>query len=160
MALVYKEQIVIGEEIQQTVRTLAGLTTVEVTAVVLDAGAMTKFFYHLHIVLNAFFYALSLYGIAKLFEVDYLFHKVVLNLTNGNICLLLRCHKQVGRVEAIFFETSQTVECYCIHFFDGIYLVIPESDSQNYLTIGHCYVYCITLNAEVASLQIKVVTDV
>ena len=119
---------------------------------------MSQLLYHLHIVLHAFLDALGFYLVANLFEVDDLLHQVVLNLTDSYVCLFLRCHEEVGRIEAIFFECGQTVECNGVHLLDGVNLIVPESYSQYYLAIGHGNVYSIALYAEVSSLQVKVVS--
>ena len=74
MALVNHHQIVVGEEVEQAVRTLASLTAVEIAGIVLDARTMAQLLNHLHIILHAFLDALSLDGVAEFFEEGNLFH--------------------------------------------------------------------------------------
>ena len=54
VALVHDEQHVLGEVVQQAVGWCTRFATVEVTAVVLYARAITEFLNHLHVVLHAF----------------------------------------------------------------------------------------------------------
>ena len=79
MALVDEHKEVFWEEVEQTVRTLTGFAPIEITRVVLDAGAMSKLLYHLHVVLNALLDALRPNMVAnRLEEVD-LLNQIVLN---------------------------------------------------------------------------------
>ena len=121
---------------------------------------MAQFLDHLHIILHALFDALCLDGVAHLLEECHLLHQVVLYLTDSDVRLLLRGHKEIGGVEAILLKFRKTVEGDGINLLDGIDLVIPEGDSQHHLTISHRDIYRITLHTEVATLKIQIVPDV
>ena len=89
MTFVDKEKIVVGKEVEQTIRSLTGLTTVEVTAVVLYARAVTQFLDHLHVVLHTFLYTLCFYRVALFLKESNLLHEIVLDVVNGYSGLLL-----------------------------------------------------------------------
>ena len=121
---------------------------------------MAQLLYHLHVVLHAFLYSLRLDAVALLLEVGHLLHQIVLYLTDGNVRLFLRGHKEVGGVELVFLEACQSVEGHSVHLLEGVDLIVPERYAQHHLAIGHRNVDGITLHAEVATLQIHVVAHV
>ena len=55
---------------------------------------------------------------------------------------------------------SQTIESHRIKFVDRLYLVIPKCDAQNLLAVSHVDIDRISLDAEVATLQRKVITGI
>ena len=160
MTLVDDHQVVFREEIQQAVGPFARLAPIEIAAVVLDARAMPQLLDHLHIILHALLDALRLDAVAQLLEIGHLLHQVVLDLTDGDVGLLLRGHKEVGGIELVFFEACQTVEGHRIHLLEGVDLIIPEGHAQHHLTIRHRDVHGVALHTEVATLQIHVVAHV
>ena len=160
VTLVNHHQIVFWEEVEQTVGSLTGLSSVKVSGIVLNTRTMAQFLDHLHIIFYAFLDALGLDAVTHFLEESHLFHQIVLNLTDGNICLLLRCHKQVSRIEFILLKRYQTVHRHSIQFLQCVYLVVPKRDTQNHLTIGHCHVHRITFYTEAATFQFQVVPDV
>ena len=98
MTLVYHHQIVVGEEVQQTVRSFSCLSAVKVARIVLNARAVAQFLDHLHVIFHAFLDALRLDGVAHFLEESHLFHQVILNVPDGDVRLFLGGHKQVGGV--------------------------------------------------------------
>ena len=109
MALVDEEQEVLGKEVEQTIRPLARLTTVEVAGIVLNARAVTQFLDHLHVVFHTFLDALGLDGVAQLGEEVHLLDKVVLNHADGSLRLFLGGHEEVGRINLIVGIAPQTL---------------------------------------------------
>ena len=126
VALVNYHQVVVRKEIQQTVRTFASLSAVKIARIVLDARTVPQFFDHLHVVLNAFLDTPGLDVVAQLLEEGYLLYQIVLNVTDGDVCLFLCGHKQVGRVELVLFKDGHTLHCIGVQFLNTIYLVVPE----------------------------------
>ena len=121
---------------------------------------MTQFLNHLHIVLHALLDTLGLDGVALFLEEGHLFHQVVLNQSDGHVCLFLSGGKEVGGVELIFLKRGQSRHVHAVQLFYGVYLVVPEGDAQNSLRIGHCYIHRIALHAKASTLQFQVVTDI
>ena len=160
MTLIDDQQIVVWEEVQQTVGTFARLSSVEIARVVLNARAVAQFLNHLHVVLHALLDALCLDGVAHLVEVIHLLHQVVLNLPYGDVRLFLRCHEKVGGVELVVLKRCQAQECLAVNLLYAVYLVIPKGNTQYGLAIRHGNVYSVTLHAEVTALQVEVITYV
>ena len=158
VTLVDEEQIVVWEEVEQAVGPFARLAAVEVAAVVLDARTVPQLLDHLHIVLHALLDPLRLDAVAQLLEEGYLLHQVVLDVVDGYVRLFLRGHKEVGGVELIILELRQAVEGHAVQLLDGIHLIVPERDAQHHLRIGHRYIHSVALHAEVAALQVEVVS--
>ena len=125
MALVYKHKKVLREEIEQTVRALPWFASVEVARIVLDAGAMSKFLNHLHVVLHALFDALRTNMVAhRLEEVD-LFKQVVLYKAYCRFGLLFRRYEQIGRINLIVGKLGNALERNAIHLLNAVYLIVP-----------------------------------
>ena len=160
MALVDEEQEVLGEEVEQTVGTLARLTPIEVAGIVLNARAVAQLLNHLHVVLHTFLYTLRLDGVAQLGEEVHLLDKVVLNHADGPLRLLLGGHEEVGRINLIVGIAPQTLQGDGVKLFNAVYLIVPERDAQDDVVVGHVDVYGIALHAEVATLQRKVIAHV
>ena len=133
VALVDEEQIVVGEEVEQTVRPFARLPAVEVATVVLDARTVAQFLDHLHVVLHALLDPLRLDAVAHLLEEGNLLHQVVLDVVDGDVRLLLRGHEEVGGVEAVVLESGDAVVGHTVQFLDGVDLIVPECDAQHHL---------------------------
>ena len=106
MTFIDNQQVVLGEEIQQTIGSFSGLTTIEVAAVVLDTRTMPQFLNHLHVVLHTFLNTLGFDGVAHLLKKGNLFSQVVLDVVDGDIGLFLRRHKEIGGVELIALEAG------------------------------------------------------
>ena len=160
VALVYEHEIVLGEEVEQTVRTFAWFASVEVARIVLNARTMSKLLYHLHVILDAFLDALRTDMVAKVVEEVNLLEQVVLNKTDGMLGLLLGSDKEIGRINLIFLEGSQAMERHAVEFFYRVYLVVPPCYAQNVVAVSHGYVHRVALDAERATHQVDVVADV
>ena len=158
VALVDEEQIVVGEEVEQAVGPFARLAAVEVSAVVLDARAVSQFLDHLHIILHALLDPLRLDAVAQFLEEGDLLHQVVLYVVDGVVRLFLRGHEEVGGIEFIVLELRYAVEGHAVQLFDGVHLIVPERDAQHHLRIGHRDIHRVALHAEVAALQVEVVS--
>ena len=160
MALVDNHEVVFREEIQQAVGALSGLAAVEVAAVVLYARAVTELLYHLDIIFHTLLDALGLYGIANLLEVVDLLYEVVLNVADGRLGLLLRRNEEVGRINLIFLKRFNPMKINRIDFLYAVNLIVPPTDPQHIVAVGHCYVDRLTLHAEIAALQVNIITDI
>ena len=89
VTLVDNHQIVFREEVEQAVRSFACFSSIEVAAVILNAGTMAEFLNHLHIEFHTFLDAMGLLRLSHLLEKGHLLHQVVLDVVDGDIGLLL-----------------------------------------------------------------------
>ena len=160
MALVHHQQEVFREEIQQAVWPFARLSAVEISRIVLDARTVTQLLDHLHVVFHTLLDALRLDSVAYTLEELLLLHQVVLNHADGAFLLFLRGYEEVGRINLVGFERSQTVIGHRIHLLDAVYLVVPPADSQYVVAVSHEDVHGFSLHTEVAALQFDVVSYV
>ena len=83
MAFVDYQQEVVGKVVEQTEGTYTGSAPVEVAAVVLNAGTVAQFPYHLQIKIGALLQSLGFKWTTHIAEVVHLLHEVVLDLVDG-----------------------------------------------------------------------------
>ena len=160
VALVDDQQEILGEEIEQAIGALAGFAPVEIARVVLNARAVAQLLDHLHVILHALLDALGLDAIAQLLEVVDLSHQVVLYPTDGALGLLLARHKEVGRINLVLVETLQRAQGERVALLDGVDLVVPPTNAQHVVAVGHGHQHRIALDGEIASLQVDVVAHI
>ena len=160
VALIDDEQEVVGEEIEEAIRTGAGLAAVEVAAVVLDARAVAQFANHLHIVCHALEQTLGFERLAYLLEIFHTGCQVVFDLMNGGLRLLLGGHEEVGGINAIFVEGADTLTRDWLYLLDGIDLIVPEGDAQEVVGIGEEDIDGVSLDAIFAAREADVVARV
>ena len=72
----------------------------------------------------------------------------------------LGCHKQVSGIYLIGVEPGYHNTTHRIHLFDAVYFISPKNDAQKIVGIGQVDVYRITFHAEVAAVQVYVITDI
>ena len=95
-----------------------------------------------------------------LFKPRHLFGEIVFYLMDSTHCAFLCSHKQVGGIYFIFVETAQSIPTDWVYLFYGIYLVVPEHYPQKIIGISQIDIYGITFYAEVATVQLDVVSYV
>ena len=160
MALVDEHKEVFREEVEQTVRTLTGFAPIEIARVVLDAGAMSKLLYHLHVVLNALLDALRTNMVAhRLEEVD-LLNQIVLNKAYSRLGLLLRRYEQIGGINLIVGKLGNALERNAVNLLNAVYLVVPPCYAQHVVAVSHEHVYRVALHAESATREVDVVAQI
>ena len=121
---------------------------------------MTQLCHHLHVVFHSFFNTLSFNTITQFVKKINLLYQVVLNTTYGPFGLVFRCYKKVGRINFIFVETSQSMISKTVNFFDTINFVIPPSDTQHIVTIGHSHIHGIALYTKISTLRVDIVSHI
>ncbi len=160
MAFVYYGEEIFGEVVQKAERAVAFASAVEVARIVLDACAVAKLFYHLHVVSHALFDALCLQLAGLVVEELYLLAQVELYLRHGRSLPLRRCHEEVGRVDV---EPVVGAEVGVVVGVDGdyrLYLVAPEHYPYYYVLVCEPNVYRVALHSEVSALEIDLVAAV
>ena len=160
VALVNEHEEVGREEVEETVGPLAGLTSVEIARVVLDAGAVAQFLYHLQVVLHALLDACRLEVLADGLEVVYLRHEVVLYHAHGGLLLLFGGDEEVGGVYLVLHESRRAFQRHGVQLLDGVYLVVPERHAQYRLAVCYGNVHRVALNAKFPSLHLRIVAHV
>ena len=89
MALVHKQQEIIGKEVQQGHRGAACRTVGNDPGIVLDAGAISQLPHHFHVIFRPLADALSLYQHLIVIEIFYLVLQFLPDLAQGPVHLLL-----------------------------------------------------------------------
>ena len=158
MTLVYYQQEVFGEEVEQAVGTFALMSTVEVPRIVLDTRAMSQFLDHLHVVFHSFLDALCLDVVAQILKELLAHNQIILYHAYGFLGLFLGGDKEVGRINFIGIKRNQPVIGERVHLLDRVYLVVPPGNSQHIVTISHEDIYSFALDTEVATLQFDIVS--
>ena len=160
VALVDDDEDVLGEEVEEAVGTLARLAPVEIAGVVLDARAVAKFLYHLHVVLHTFLDALRPQRVALLLVVCDALAQVVLYLAQGDVGLLFRRDEDVGGKDLILVEGGKAAERDGVKLLDTLYRVAPHRDAQDALAVCHGDIDGVALHTEGAALESHVVAGV
>ena len=80
MTFVYDQQIILGKEVEEAIGARTGSTTIEITAVVLNTGAVSELAYHFHVIVHTLLKPLGLDVLSLQFEESNLFLEVVLYL--------------------------------------------------------------------------------
>ena len=103
------------EIVDERERALAGLAAVEITGVVLHAGAVPHLLDHLDIVLHPLLEAFRLQGLADTFEVFDLGDEVVLDLEDRLRPLLLGGDEVLRRIQIDLVQFLETGARHGIH---------------------------------------------
>ena len=120
MALVYDQEKIFGEKVEQAERPRACFAPVEVARIVFDARAVAEFAYHLDVVLYALLEALRLERLPLQFKFGNLRHEVVLNLSDGLFLRFLGSKEEIGRVDFIILERVGSPSREGIDFLDAV----------------------------------------
>ena len=99
MALVHKQQEIIGKEVQQGHRGAACWTVRDDPGIVLDAGAIPQFPHHFHVVFRPLADALGLHQHLIVIEIFYLVLQFRPDLAQGLLHLLLGGDVVAGGVD-------------------------------------------------------------
>ena len=70
---------------------------------------MSQLAQHFHIVGHTLVQTFGFVGFTDFFKVGYLLGQIVFNLMNGAERTILGRHEQVGRINLVFFERTDTV---------------------------------------------------
>ena len=126
MALVHEGYEIVREIVQQAEGALAGLTAVEIAAVVLYPWAVAHLLDHLEVVFHPLFQALGLEPPALLLEPLHLLHEVVLDVGDGGDAAFPGGHEVVGRADADLIELFQVGTGDRVDEAERIHLVSEE----------------------------------
>ena len=148
MALVYNEQKILREVVEQTEWACTGSSAVKVTRVVLDAGTVTELLDHLQIVLYTLLYAFCLCRTGFALEEGDLLAHIEIYLTYSLIYSLLGSHKEVCGEEADLVKTLYLVSRNGV---DGVYrlnLIVEEEQTIALAAKCRHNIYSLALDTE------------
>ena len=160
MAFVNDYQEIFGEEVQQAVGAGTGSTPVKVARIILNAGAMSQFAYHFHIIGHPFLQTFGLEWAAFVFKPLHLLVKVILYFVYGTQRGFLGGHEEVGGINLVGIELGDGNAAHRVHFLNTVYLVSPKGDAQQVVGVSQINVHRIAFHAEIAAVQVNVVAYV
>ena len=70
---------------------------------------MSQLAQHFHVVGHTLVQTFGFVGLSNLFKISHLFGQIIFNLMNGAERTFFGRHEQVGRINLIFFERTDTV---------------------------------------------------
>ena len=83
--------------------------------------------------------------------------QVVFNLVNGSQSGFLSGHEQISGIYLICIKAGDGNTAYRIDFFDAVYVISPENDTQQIIGIRQINVYRISFHTEVTTIQVNVI---
>ena len=154
MGLVHDDQKIVREEVHQGQRGLPRLAKIQMSGIVLNAAAKSRFAHHLDVKIGALRDSLGLDQLVLgLKELDLLAH-LGLNIFTRPIDLLLRDDVVGGRPDHDVGQLGVHAACQLLHFADPIDLVAEPLDADQVVAaLGRVYFDCVPSHPEVAALQ-------
>ena len=158
MAFVNDYQEIFGEEVQQAVGAGTGSTPVKVARIILNAGAMSQFAYHFHIIGHPFLQTFGLEWAAFVFKPLHLLVKVILYFVYGTQRGQINVHRiafhaEIAAVQANVVAYVKTVhqasqediatEILALLYFDDVVVEVCRIPHAVYARNGgyHHYIF-------------------
>ena len=160
MALVDDAQEIIREIVDERVRGLSGLTSVEMPGVILDAAAKSHGLQHLKIVVHAHLQPLGLKQLALFLELLQALAQLLLDGFDGVLHLRARRYVMGGRPNGQGLIGLQNLARDVIDLGDLLYLIAPELHAHRIVRIRREHIQVIPTHAERAAFQLVVVAIV
>ena len=160
MALVDDAQEIVREIVDERVRGLSGLTSVEMPGVVLDAAAKSHGLQHLKIIVHAHLQPLGLKQLALLLELLQALAQLLLDGFDGVLHLRARRYVMGGRPNGKGLIGLQNLACYVVDLGNLFYLITPELHANRVIRIRREDVQVVPPYTERAALQLVVVAIV
>ena len=160
VALVNDAQEVLGKVIDQRVRRLTWLTTIQMTRVILDTRAKAQRFQHFQVVIHAHFQALRFQQLA--FVVELLQAVAQLFLDGFQCAIEFRTHRNImrRRPNGKRLVRVQLFARYIIDFGDRFYLITPELNTDRIIRIRRKHIQRIAAHAKRTALEFVIVAIV
>ena len=156
MALVDEGDEVLGKIVYEAERPLSGAPPVEVPGIILNAGAISEFLDHLHVVFDPLLETVGLVLLPYGTEILALLHHVVLDHAYGVGGALLGGDEDVSGIDRYLVEA---LEAHAADRVDNLYLLYRVSekyDAAAAVHVGQVDVYRIALYPEGTALEIGV----
>ena len=160
MALIDNGDEVVGEIIEQTERSRAWTTPIEITRIVLNARAIAQFLHHLKVVVHSVFQALCFKVFTNLAEILGLLKHVVLNLRHGGVEFGLRGHEDVGGEDGQFRKILHPSARHGIEHLQAVDFVIPKHNAVSIVGIGGKHIHGLPFHPELALRELNLVTHI
>ena len=156
MALIDECYEVLGEIVYEAEGPLSCAPPVEVSGIILDAGAVAQFLDHLHIVLDPLLEAVGLVLLSDGTEILALLHHVVLDHAYRMGGALLGGDEDVGRVDGYFLQALYAHAADRVDDFDLFNGISEKYNPAAAVHICQVDVYRIALYPECPALEIGV----
>ena len=153
VALIDDEQVVVGKEIEKTIGTFAFLAPIKIAGIVFNARAMTCFANPFEVVGHPQLYLFRFLHVAQFLIVEDALVKVILDVVDGFLSLLLGGHEEVGWIDFVFIVGGDGIECLHVQFLYFVYGIIEITNAQNFLIISKIYIDSLSLHTELSTLQ-------
>ena len=154
VALVYERDEVVREIVYQAERPLAGLAPVEISGIVLDAGAVAHLLDHLQVILHPLFQALGLEVLAYAFEIVELYLEVVLDMAHGRDAALLGGDEVVGRIDGDLVYLLYAGSGHGVDDGDAVHLVAEEFYADGIVSSAEIDVHRVPPHPEGTALEL------
>ena len=157
MRLVDDRQIVVGEVIEEGVGSVACAPSIEVSGVVLDAGAETHFTHHLQVVVGAHAEPLRLQHLPLSLQLGEPTGKLFFDPDDRLEQALPLSDVVSGREDEQFGHLIDHFTRDRVQLEDPLYLVAPELNSDNGLLVGREKLECVAPDPKLAADEIDLV---
>ena len=160
MALVDNGYKIVRKIIEQTERPRTGLTTIEISGIIFDSGAIAQFTHHFHVVFNSFLNAFRFYRFANFLKKSDLLNQVVLNLADSKLHPFISRYKNTGRINNRSINRFNCSATYRINRKDFLNVVAPENNPECYISISRKYIDSVALNPEISTVKFHFVARI
>ena len=158
MALVYEQQEILREVIQQGKRRGAGRSAGQDAGIVLDSRAYADLLEHLHIVMGALLYALGLQQLALTAEVLQPLLELALQLGHGAAQLIAVHYIMRGGIYRGVAQVGYQLAGEGVDLGHAVYLVAKEFHPDNAVGAGRGeYLYDISAHAELVADKVDII---
>ena len=151
---------IVGEKVEDAERAHSRCALVEITRIVLNAGAVTQLFHHLHIVRHAIFQPFGFQMLADRFQVIALLAQVQYNLVDGLVHALLGGHEKAGRINHNLLLLGDYPTRFRFDNRQGFNLIVPKDNAEGVFAVGRENIDRVAFHAELSGLQIELGTRI
>ena len=134
MTFVNKQQKVLGEKVEKSVRRLTYLSSVKISGIVFYARTIPHLFYHLYVIADAFFQSLRFKKFALLSKQLNLFHHIVSYSVKTGVSLFFFHDVVRSRENIDVFERANRLGRHWIELRYLFYLVAPKLHTYRIIT--------------------------
>ncbi len=153
VTLVYNEQKVLWEIVEQAIRAFVLFAAIKITGVVLDAGAVAELLDHLDVVCHTLFETVSLHLLVVATEFGSLANKVVLDMAERIVHLILGRDKKVCGEDCDLINFREGVGGDGIDGLDALNLIAEENEAIGKILVCHIDIYRVALDAEITTVE-------
>ena len=160
MTFVYENKVVLGKVVQKAGRSLAQLPSLDVSAVVLYSGAVSRFPHHLQIVKGSGLKSVGFKHSAFRSQFQEPLFKLLPDSAHGQVKLLLPCNEMLGGEDQCFIHGLQNMTGQVVHSSYGLKCVAEKFYADTAAGIGGDQVDYVSSNPEITPCQGNVIPSV